>query len=707
MRQEIGGARATGKTKQYQDMVVNVHGFKKSNHNLSEAFIGTAAPGVATPVYKRLYTKESTMNMNIQHFVQTTPPEFLPWAAFEMRIRYYAADPRLYIRKLHNNTGKLGRTPEQVYLPGIKVTGPNPSMDSIQPNQEQINPSSLLHHLGYVGLGRRDPSEQPSLGEIQQVERRFGNAIPILMYYDALKNDYCNWQEENAYVLGAATEIQIPNANITGGQATVNYDGIPRALNLLQYIQPGITDAIWPMVESRLWDNEDAVNAIVNSLIINGTGMNKNVIEFVQPDSWPVTATTKWNSFDITPYFNIEEQSESRIRLRAKQQNYYTWQGMGNPFIRLNTAPGISTTGGMSIIPFPLENIDKMREDLLGADMTSPVVIGENGFGDYYPYKLLTDTGRTESNEIFYPNLTTMNGMMLVPYKSDIHHNWMDAEFIDGDNGINALTAVAVVNGRFKLNDLIASNKMFDQLNRIAISKGDWRSYEEMMYGGNSSMYMETPVYIGGASADIYFDEAMAMADSAPQGGEQLGFQGGVGRTSGTRNGSVRFKSKSTFSYVIGIMTIIPKGLTYTQGNDFDVDFSDMTDIHTPTLDGLGFQDKIQEWSAAWDTYVKEDGTVIKHSGGKQLAWQPWMTSYDKAHGLFCNQNDLQGRILSRRFTPDTDTGLIQDSTTYIDPRKFNHIFRYTDLDAQNFQVMIKHNIQGRLNMAAGQVPNL
>ena len=54
----------------------------------------------------------------------------------------------------------------------------------------------------------------------------------------------------------------------------------------------------------------------------------------------------------------------------------------------------------------------------------------------------------------------------------------MNTEWLDGENGINAVTAVDTSSGSFDINSLIVARKTFDMLNRIAMSDGDYRGYQ-------------------------------------------------------------------------------------------------------------------------------------------------------------------------------------------------------------------------------------
>ena len=44
-----------------------------------------------------------------------------------------------------------------------------------------------------------------------------------------------------------------------------------------------------------------------------------------------------------------------------------------------------------------------------------------------------------------------MGGLCLKTYQSDLYNNWVNKEWVDGDNGINAVTDVDVSSGKLNL----------------------------------------------------------------------------------------------------------------------------------------------------------------------------------------------------------------------------------------------------------------
>ena len=68
---------------------------------------------------------------------------------------------------------------------------------------------------------------------------------------------------------------------------------------------------------------------------------------------------------------------------------------------------------------------------------------------------------------------------MIKTYQSDLFNNWLQTDWIDGVNGISAVTAVDTSEGSFKIDALNLAQKVYNMLNRIAVSGGsyeDWQS---------------------------------------------------------------------------------------------------------------------------------------------------------------------------------------------------------------------------------------
>ena len=151
--------------------------------------------------------------------------------------------------------------------------------------------------------------------------------------------------------------------------------------------------------------------------------------------------------------------------------------------------------------------------------------------------------------------------------------------------------------------------------------------------------------------------------------------------------------------------------IDYSQGNSFDLNLETMDDLHKPALDGIGYQDSLNEqrawWTAAYTTAFPS--SIQDTKAGKTVAWIDYMTSYNKTFGNFAAGESEDFMCLNRRYEGEDNAGagLINDLTTYIDPTKHIEIFADTNLDSQNFWVQTAFQVTRRGNYSAKQIPNL
>ena len=350
---------------------------------------------------------------------------------------------------------------------------------------------------------------------------------------------------------------------------------------------------------------------------------------------------------------------------------------------------------------FPLENIDKMRMEILKAvDSTSPFIIDKNSIE---PYCLPFKRGNIEGEPFCATN--KMEGLLIKTYQSDLFNNWVSSEWVDGDGGINEVSAVDTSAGSFTIDQLNIASKVYNMLNRIAISGGTYNDYLEVQYDENSRRMYEHPVYIGGKIRELAFQEVISQSATTFEGVPQpLGQLGGKGVVAGKNKGGKITVKCTEPCYIMGIVSLTPY-VDYSQGNAWDVNLKTMADLHVPALDEIGYQDLITDQMAWFDTELSRDGIPIFKSAGKIPAWTNYMTAVNRVLGNFAEEREEMFMTLNRRY----ERGLagIEDLTTYVDPSKFNHIFADARLDAQNFRANIWVGIEARRKMSAKVMPNL
>lgn len=350
-----------------------------------------------------------------------------------------------------------------------------------------------------------------------------------------------------------------------------------------------------------------------------------------------------------------------------------------------------------------LEDLDEIRENILAKPGNLPFNIkGERSEPPFFQYLMTGDLTHPATGTDTIGKQWKYNdewGLVTKTYQSDLCQNWINTEWIEGENGINQISAVAVTDGQFTIDSLNLAQKVYNMLNRIAVSDGSYRSWLETVYTGGYTERTETPIYCGGSSAEIVFQEVISTA-AADQ--EPLGSLAGRGLDTNHKGGYVEVRATEP-GYLIGITSLTPR-LDYTQGNQWDVNLKSIDDMHKPALDGIGFQDLSAELLLADTTAYDGEGFQQKFIG-KQPAWINYMTNINKAYGNFTTNENFM--ILSRQYEYDEKTNGIKDLTTYIDPTLYNGIFADQSFNAQNFWVQIGVEIEARRVMSAKMIPNL
>ena len=118
----------------------------------------------------------------------------------------------------------------------------------------------------------------------------------------------------------------------------------------------------------------------------------------------------------------------------------------------------------------------------------------------------------------------------------------------------------------FTIDQLNLSKKVYNMLNRIAVSGGTYQDWVETVYTSSWNIHTETPMYEGGMSSEIEFQEVVSNSATAE---EPLRTLAGRGINTTKRGGKLHIKVTEP-CYIMGIVSITPR-VDYCQGNDFDV----------------------------------------------------------------------------------------------------------------------------------------
>lgn len=629
-----------------EKMKVYMHDYNMSTHDLSTITRTSISPGVLVPTMKLLVQKGDIIDIDVESNVLTHPTTGPLFGSFKLENHIYFGAMRLYNSWLHNNRTKIGLNMSQIKLPKINVTL-NRTYGDIPTSKNQwtqINPSCVLAYLGLKGYGHLKGVQT------KLVEK---NGVPLLMYYDTFKNYYANTQEENFYTIGGSTKLTVT----INGDTIDDPDNIPSTLG--------------------------EITSASSITLAPKTGLTKNEIRF----------TVKTSMYARTTTMTVDEIGD--------------WDDTGSA-IKIETINVLSTwyisaiysTKKTALNKWKLESLDTLRDYILQTPGNTTCVITANK-----DVPLLQDFAQRNRDNTL-KTTTPQYGLCLKTYNSDIYQNWINTEWIEGVQGVNEISAVDVSDGKLSMDALNLAQKVYNMLNRIVVSGGTYRDWLETVYtGSNYFERCETPIFEGGTTQEIVFQEV--VSNSASQ-DEPLGTLAGRGVTTGKqRGGHIKIKVTEP-GYIMCISSITPR-IDYSQGNEFDMDLDNMDDIHKPALDGIGYQDSINSERAWWTDYYNADPEVKKTSAGKTVAWINYMTNVNKVYGNFAAGMPEEFMVLNRNYTPRIDANgiAIEDLTTYIDPVKFNYIFADTNLDAMNFWLQIKFDIKTRRLISAKQIPNL
>lgn len=681
MKKTLGGDRLRSESK----MEVYLPNFGRSSHNVGKIIRTSQACGTIVPYWCQIGLDGTTFYIDITTKVKTLPTTGPVFGSFKHQIDVFVIPIRLYIAALHNNALGVGLNMSKVLLPQFTVQTANTSIYEDDTNRGQVNPSSLLSYLGIKGFG---------YSSVNQYTRRFP-AMFNLAYWDIFKNYYANKQEENAYVITGVNHIW---KKLSAG------DGIA-----------------W----NRVWTDNSSEAYPLNPTDQTPSYIKLEFEEKISPDEVneiqfltndPEKPAQRINKLTkLGDAFIFERTDPEAMGLKApldpkKATNIYVYKVKKpikiayNQDIAGNNQLTMPDNQKIKLTPFPLKNIDNERTAILAAPSTSAYLVNNTTmpYGAAIGALRLPNYNRTKqynSANSWY----SQAGLAVKTYLSDRFNNWLNTEWIDGTNGgINAITAVDVTDGKLTMDALILQKKIFNMLNRVAITDGTYQAWREATYGIRSATLPESPIFCGGMQSEIAFDEIVSNSATDE---EPLGTLAGRGVATMYKSGR-GLKIKCTEPSMIMALGSITPRVDYSQGNKWWTRLQNMDDFHKPTLDAIGFQELITEEAAAWSTEATANNELIYQSLGKQPSWIEYTTDVNETYGEFAAGMPLAFMCLNRVYEENSDH-TIGNASTYIDPTIYNNIFAESRLSSQNFWVQVAFDVTARRVMSAKQIPNL
>lgn len=680
MKKTLGGDRIRSESK----MEVYLPNFGRSSHNVGKIIRTTQACGTIVPYWCQIGLDGTTFYIDITTKVKTMPTTGPVFGSFKHQIDVFVIPIRLYIAALHNNALGVGLNMSKVLLPQFLANSATTSIYEKDTNRGQVNPSSLLSYLGIKGFGH---------SVVNNHVRRFP-AIFNLAYWDIFKNYYANKQEENAYVITGINHIW---KKISVGDGVKWIKTWTNNLSTTYSINPTDEKPVYIKIEFEENVSPEEVNEI--QFFTNIPGSTQKINELTKLGDAFVFERTDPEALGIREPRNPRKATKIyAYKVKKQIKLAYNEDIAGEFHLTMPDNQKIKLTS------FPLKNIDDERTAILKAPSTSAYVI--NGikmpYGAAFASIVLPNYNRTKtynSSNAWY----SQAGLAVKTYLSDRFNNWLNTEWIDGTTGgINSITAVDVSDGKLTMDALILQKKIFNMLNRVAITDGTYQAWREATYGIRSATLPESPIFCGGMQSEIAFDEIVSNSATDE---EPLGTLAGRGVATMYKSGKGLKIKCAEPSMIMALGSITPR-VDYSQGNKWWTRLQNMDDFHKPTLDAIGFQELIAEEAAAWSTEALEDNELVYQSLGKQPSWIEYTTDVNETYGEFAAGMPLAFMCLNRVYEENTDH-TIGNASTYIDPTIYNNIFAESRLSSQNFWVQVAFDVTARRVMSAKQIPNL
>lgn len=733
IKKTLGGDRIGAGKK----MQVELDGYIRSNFDLSMVNRFSQAPGTIVPCYCNIGQKGDTWNFDLSALVRTKPTTGPLYGSFKFEILFFAADIRLYNGALHNNALNLGLNMQNVVYPKVKIPVVNtaPYDESAQTSyawqiqSRNMNPSALMAYLGVTNPGNTGVTTNALGGRY-----RAFNGMPLLMYWDVVKNFFLNKQEENAWYIGvnyvnengeSTTIVRSPSTiNNTTNSETIDFSKTTTSNAITIVPKTGAQNGYaWPIAQAGTatltitFNEADSINidnpgSVILNLNGSAGGFDYSLSEGTPNSGYPIKYT--WNS---NKRILTIKASGTYIAINSTLSQALS---NGNLLVNSIRIQGATQTTqnmkleGMALKPFPTSNLDKARGIVLknffeGENVTidkQSAVSGPTlGIINFEPYSAVCEMATSPR---FVPhNSLSQNGIAIKTYSNDIFNAFLNSETIQQ---INQQTAASITNGQLNISNLILAEKIYKLQNKIAVAGGTYEDWQEAVYGVPTAPANESPRFIGGMTSEIVFDEVVSSSATEINGEmSPLGALGGRGSLNGQKGGRFELEVKED-CIIMGLCCITPR-IDYSQGNKWFFNLENHDQLHKPELDRIGFQELIGEWMVGADTLVNgTNGQGTQKSYAMQPAWEHYMTAFNECHGDFADEQQAMYMTLNRRYEVEANQSggiSIKDFTSYIDPTKYNYAFADTTIESQNFWTQIGMDIKVRRVMSSKVMPNL
>ena len=350
-----------------------------------------------------------------------------------------------------------------------------------------ISASALYKYLGWSS------SRRTGAGATTGVLK---NGVPLLMYLDIFKNFFANTQEKKFYMLKGAGEVKL--------NFTKTYKNLNDGVYIIGKNQETIKIANTTTIQAGLISNryEGLWSSIKVKILESDGGLYDKRLSQLTTNANSATITL--NNVSADPYATILQ--------------FFTTKETAN-FIKTELSQ------------YDLKVLDQIRDVILHNKGNETLSITGTNFG-------AENNGSAELstfiNDIILSQSNRLGGMLLKTYDSDIFNNWVQTDWIDGAGGITEITSIDITanDGKLTMDALNLQQKVYNMLNRIAVAGGTYRDWLETVYtAGKYLDRPETPVFIGGMTQYIEFDEVISKsATETTYGSQPLGDIAAIGR---------------------------------------------------------------------------------------------------------------------------------------------------------------------------------
>ena len=643
-------------------MKIAMRDYDMSTHDISTVFRSSVGVGMLVPFCKILCQKGDIIDINLINKTLSQPTLGALFGSFKLQHFMFFGGFRLYNSWLHNNRTGIGMKMSDIKLPMMYAKTYGTTTEA----KTNISASSLYKYLGWSKSKRKGTAANTGVQK---------NGVPLLMYLDIFKNFFANTQEDKFYMLKGVGEISFE-----------------------------VIDSYNNENEGHFIVGKDNTKTIK---ITNKTKLNADITTNNYQSFWNSLNVKVLNSKGTVITTSLSQMTSDATKKTITLDNIDA-----NPFATILL---ISTTAETKkflkteLGQYDLKLLDQIRDVILHKKGNETLIL--NGSNLNAPNNGSTDL-ENMFNDLILAQANKLGGMLLKTYDSDIFNNWIKTDWIDGAGGITEITSIDITanDGKLTMDALNLQQKVYNMLNRIAVAGGTYRDWLETVYtAGKYLDRPETPIFIGGMTQYIEFDEVISKsATETTYGTQPLGDIAAIGRGGKPiNNGHIHYQCEEP-GYIMGLMAITPM-VDYSQGNDFDLNLQTIDDLHKPALDGIGYQDLIQEQMVGETSTYQDGGQInqLKHlAANKTVAWIDYMTNYNRTYGDFATGEALDFMVLNRRYEVGSDN-TIKDLTTYIDPQKYIEIFADTSIDSQNFWVQTVVQATRRGNYSAKQIPFL